>query len=97
MAPTADEHPVDLERARALVLTHGWNTTSYQILNPGFEYWFTPSGDAVVGHVRRKRVWVVGGAPVCAPDRLDETNTNIIRQRALKGNRTKPEPPPPSQ
>lgn len=66
------EGPTEQERARALVLAHGWNTTSYQILNPGFQYWFTPSGDGVVGHVARKRVWVVGGAPVCAPDRLEE-------------------------
>jgi phosphatidylglycerol lysyltransferase len=72
MHERANGHSVDLERARALVLAHGWNTTSYQILNPGFQYWFSPSADAVVGHVRRKRIWVVGGAPVCAPDRLDE-------------------------
>ncbi len=63
---------IDQERARALVLAHGWNTTAYQILNPGFRYWFTPSGDGVVGHVRRRHIWVVGGAPVCAPGLLDE-------------------------
>ena len=57
--------------ARALVLRHGWNTTSYQILNPVFSHWFSDTGDAVVGVVKRRRVWVVGGAPVCPPDRLE--------------------------
>ena len=57
--------------ARDLVLLHGWNTTSYQILNPGFEHWFTADGAGGVGHVKRARVWVVGGAPVCAPERLE--------------------------
>ena len=59
------------ERARQLVLHHGWNTTAYQILNPGFAHWFSAAGDGVIGHVRRGRVWVVGGAPVCEPERLD--------------------------
>lgn len=62
----------DAPLTRRLVLEHGWNTTSYQILNAGFEHWFSAAGDAVVGHVRRPRVWVVGGAPVCAADRLEE-------------------------
>ena len=62
---------LDLDLARRLVLEHGWNTTSYQILNAGFDLWFSASRDAVVGHVRRPRVWVVGGAPVCAASRLE--------------------------
>src|SRR5690348_3866538 len=63
--------------ARELVLEHGWNTTSYQILNPGIEHWFSADGGAVVGHVKRRRVWVVGGAPVCAADRLDEVTSDF--------------------
>lgn len=63
--------------ARALVLQHGWNTTSYQILNPGFDHWFSGTGDAVVGLVRRRRVWVVGGAPVCPLERLEEVTAEF--------------------
>lgn len=66
-------------KARALVLRHGWNTTSYQILNPGFSHWFSGEGDAVVGFVRRARVWVVGGAPVCAPERLESVSEEFER------------------
>lgn len=58
------------ERARELVLRHGWNATAYQILNPGIALWFAAGGDAVIGFVRRSGVRVVAGAPVCAPERL---------------------------
>lgn len=60
----------EFERARALVLEHGWNATAYQILNPGISRWFPAAGDGVVGFVRHRRTLVVGGAPVCALDRL---------------------------
>lgn len=59
-----------LERARALVLAYGWNSTCYQILNPGFTLWFSDEGDAVVGYVEHYGVRIVGGAPVCAAERL---------------------------
>jgi hypothetical protein len=54
------------ERARQLVLRHGWNTTAYQVLNPGFHHWFSGDGEGVIGYVPRSSVWVVGGAPACA-------------------------------
>jgi len=59
-----------LARARAIVLAHGWNTTAYQILNPGFRYWFDPAGDAVAGVVVTPSLWVVAGAPVAPAARL---------------------------
>ena len=59
-----------MQRARQLVLTHGWNATAYQIVNPGIRHWFARDGDAVVGYVRHARTRVVAGAPVCAPERL---------------------------
>jgi phosphatidylglycerol lysyltransferase len=60
----------DIPRARALVLRHGWNATAYQIVNPGIEHWFAARGDAVLGFVRRHRVCVVAGGPICARRRL---------------------------
>lgn len=38
-------------RARELVLKYGWNSTCFQIVNPGIEYWFGDDGDSVVGYV----------------------------------------------
>src|SRR5262245_10963562 len=60
----------ELERARRLVFEHGWNATSYQILNPGIRLWFAAEGDAVIGYVRHGRTRVVAGAPVCPDARL---------------------------
>jgi phosphatidylglycerol lysyltransferase len=54
-----------LERARELVMRHGWNATAYQIINPGIELWFSAGGEGVVGYVSSHGVRVVAGAPVC--------------------------------
>jgi phosphatidylglycerol lysyltransferase len=52
------------------VLAYGWNATAYQIVNPGITFWFSASGDAVIGYVERRNTRVVAGAPVCPPERL---------------------------
>lgn len=59
------------EAARDLVLRYGWNTTCYQIVNPGIDRWFGP--DSVVGYVERYGVRVVAGAPVCDEPALPAT------------------------
>jgi phosphatidylglycerol lysyltransferase len=64
--------PADVRRARDLVLEHGWNATSYQIVNPGIRHWFSRAGDAVVGFVPYAGFRIVAGAPVCAYERLPE-------------------------
>lgn len=64
--------PETLAAVHDLVGRHGWNVTSYQILNPGFERWFSAAGDAVVGYVTCAGYRVVAGAPVCAEERLGE-------------------------
>jgi phosphatidylglycerol lysyltransferase len=56
--------------ARELVMTYGWNTTAYQILNPGLQHWYAPKEPAVVAYTRRQNVLLVAGAPVCAADAL---------------------------
>ncbi len=60
------------EDARNLILQHGWNSTCYQLLNPGIELWFCSEKPAVVGYVLRKGVRVVAGAPVCAEEDLSQ-------------------------
>jgi len=60
------------QRARTLVLQHGWNAVSYQLLNPGMHHWFSAAGDAVVGWMGHGRTRVVAGAPVCAHARLEQ-------------------------
>jgi phosphatidylglycerol lysyltransferase len=76
---------IGVERARALVLAHGWNATAYQILNPGIELWFAAAGDAVVGFVHRHGVRVVAGAPVCSESRLEEISEEFAHAAARAG------------
>ncbi len=61
------------ERARSLVLRFGWNSTCYQVLNPGIERWISPDGTGLVGYVRAGKTLVVAGAPVCAAENLRAT------------------------
>jgi phosphatidylglycerol lysyltransferase len=74
--------PSQVQRARALVLRYGWNTTAYQILNPGFSHWFSSAGDAVIGFVQHFGVRIVGGAPVCQDGRLPEVVAEFERDAA---------------
>ncbi|MBK6590113.1 MAG: DUF2156 domain-containing protein [Acidobacteria bacterium] len=60
----------------------GWNSTSYQILNPGIRRWFSQSGDAVTGYVTTRRAWVVVGAPVCTIERLKEVVSEFESEAA---------------
>jgi phosphatidylglycerol lysyltransferase len=76
-----------LARARRLVLEYGWNSTSYQIINPGIRYWFTAASDAVVGFVSCRGVRVVVGAPICSKNRLAEVAAEFERDAAQKGER----------
>ncbi len=61
----------DRAKARELVLRHGWNTTCYQVLNPGIELWFSSVREGMIGFVLRSGVRVVAGAPICAVEDLD--------------------------
>jgi phosphatidylglycerol lysyltransferase len=82
-----EESPADLQRARALVLRHGWNATSYQIINPGMRLWFTPEGDSVAGYVETRSFRIVAGAPVCALERLSGARQAFEADAALAGKR----------
>jgi len=67
---TRNNSRYDIARARELVLAHGWNSTSFQIINPGIKRWFSAAGDAVVGYALSAGVRVAVGAPVCEKERL---------------------------
>ncbi len=42
---------------------HGWNATSFQILEPGFLYWFD-GPETCVAYIDTGRAWVAAGAPI---------------------------------
>jgi phosphatidylglycerol lysyltransferase len=77
----------DDERARALIMAHGWNATAYQLLNPGIAHWFSAEGDAMVGYALYANTRVVAGAPVCAPDRLATVVAAFSSDAARAGHR----------
>jgi len=75
------------EAARALVLRYGWNAAAYQVLNPGMDLWFSPSGDAVIGYATHAGSRVVAGAPICATDRLTAVAEDFEREARRRGER----------
>jgi phosphatidylglycerol lysyltransferase len=74
-----------VQRARTLVLKYGWNTTSYQVLNPNISYWFSTTDEAVIGYVENHRVRVVAGAPICAAQRLADVVAEFERASEAAG------------
>lgn len=75
------------ERARSIVLTHGWNSTSFQIVNPGIDRWFSHEGDAVIGYVTANRMRIVVGAPVCDERRLQDISAEFEEEASRAGER----------
>lgn len=68
-------------------MDYGWNSTAFQIVNPGIERWFTRDGEAVVGYVAANGVRVVAGAPVCDHERLADVVDKFEANAARAGER----------
>ncbi len=64
MAATVLSERDERDRVLALLRAHGWNTTSFQVLEHGFSYWFDPEGEGCVAYVDTGRAWVAAGAPI---------------------------------
>lgn len=87
LADSRTKNPLAFERARRIVLQFGWNTTSYQILNPGITRWFAPSVDAVVGYVSANGRRVAAGAPICSKENLTEAAAGFESDAARNNER----------
>ncbi len=77
---TSHVRPQEVEirrRVLASLKRHGWNSTSFQILEPGFRYW-VDGEDTCVGYVDTGSAWVVAGAPIAPPERLAEVVTRFV-------------------
>ena len=79
--------PSERDRVLALLRRHGWNATSFQVLEPGFRYWFD-GDDAFVGYVDTGRAWVAAGPPIAASDRIAEVSQNFVAAAKAEGRRT---------
>jgi phosphatidylglycerol lysyltransferase len=71
-------------RVLGLLRLHGWNATSFQVLEPEFEYWFE-GDDACVAYVDTGHAWVAAGAPIAPEPRLQEVAEKF--SRAARENR----------
>jgi phosphatidylglycerol lysyltransferase len=76
----------DRARALALLRRHGWNTTSFQLLEEGFAYWFD-GDDAFVAYFDTGSAWVAGGAPVADPARLADVARAFVDAAGRAGRR----------
>ncbi len=54
----------------ALIRRYGRGTTSFQMLEPGLHYWWTPERDACVAFADVGRAWVAAGPPLAATERI---------------------------
>ena len=79
---------VDETRARVLSLLkrHGWNSTSFQVVEPGFDYWFDGE-DACVAYVDTGGAWVAAGGPIAPRERLAEVTARFEARAAEAGRR----------
>lgn len=75
------------DRVLALLSKHGWNSTSFQVLEPGFEYWFDDECDACVGYVDTGQAWVAAGPPVAATDRINDVLARFVAAAATHDRR----------
>lgn len=76
------------ERVRVLALLKrfGWNSTSFQVLEPGFHYWFD-GDDACVCYVDTGRAWVVAGPPITSEERVAQTCSRFLAAAEAAGRR----------
>lgn len=84
----AQEGPPYDERAAvlALVRRHGWNATSFQVLEPGYRYFFA-GNDACVAYVDTGKAWVAAGAPLAEEGRMAAATAAFIAAARAAGRR----------
>jgi phosphatidylglycerol lysyltransferase len=84
-APTK---PSDAEHSRVLALlrAHGWNATSFQVLEPGFRYWFQ-GDDACIAYVDTGGAFVVAGAPIAPLPLFPDVTRAFVDFAAASGRR----------
>jgi phosphatidylglycerol lysyltransferase len=81
LAPASLEIEPERQRVLEALRRHGWNSTSFQVLEPGFRYWFERGG--CVAFVDTGSAWVAAGAPIADSDALHECAERFVE--AAKG------------
>jgi phosphatidylglycerol lysyltransferase len=76
----------DRARALAILRGHAWTTVSFQVLEPGFRYWFD-GDDAFVAYVDTGSAWVAGGGPIAPTPRLADVAARFAGAARAAGRR----------
>lgn len=78
----------DAERERVLVLLreHGWSTTSFQVLEPAFRYYWDGDG-ACVAYVDTGRAWVAASAPIAPAGKVAAAAARFVQAARSRGRR----------
>jgi hypothetical protein len=71
----------------SLLQRHGWNATSFQVVETGFRYWFDPEGDAAVAFLDTGGAWVVAGAPIGPIERSEAIARRFAGDARRRGKR----------
>ncbi|MFT3922351.1 MAG: DUF2156 domain-containing protein [Myxococcales bacterium] len=73
----------------SLLRRHGREATSFQILEPGLQYYFFGAGDGegVAAYADVGGAWVTVGEPVCAPERMNAMVEEFARVARERGKR----------
>lgn len=69
------------------VRKYGYNATAFQVLEPGFEYWFAPDDAGTVAYVDTGSAWVAAGAPLAPAAKLAEVAEQFAEAAARSGRR----------
>lgn len=72
------------DRVLGILRRHGRQSTSFQILEPGYRYWFD-GDDACVAYIDTRRAWVVAGEPIAAAERVREVTLRFIADAEARG------------
>jgi phosphatidylglycerol lysyltransferase len=84
VTPSKQATALERQRVLGLLKRFGWNATSFQVLEPDFQYWFDGE-HACVAYVDTGRAWVSGGAPIAAEDQLSIVAERfVLAARACK-------------
>ena len=86
VAPPNGPPVSERDRVLALVRRHGWNATSFQVVEPGYAYFFLDD-DACVAYVDTGRAWVAAGAPLAEDARLAATTAAFVSAARARGRR----------
>lgn len=88
-APPSPPSPQDQDprtSVLALLKQYGWNATSFQILEPGYRYFFREP-DACVAYVDTGSAWVAAGAPIAPEGELRSVADAFIAAARKAGRR----------